>query len=276
MIQHLVDPAHRIDPKVELAVGAALALAFLGFLGSQGLELVQGRRLPFGEMTVFFTVFVIAHACYMLGWRRGLAFFLATAGIGLLFEYVGVKTGVVFGRYAYTGVLGWKIFGAVAWPIPLAYFMVLYPATQMANLLLQGLPVTARLPWAWSAVAALLAGLIMSAWDLTMDPYMVGQQGAWVWLDGGPYFGIPFRNFAGWVLTTFTAGMAYRLIEHRIPLRPHGRVNRFVVSLPITCYAVLFVGDLYLGFPAATKVIAPFTMAIAWLAAMMRLLEPVI
>jgi putative membrane protein len=276
MIRHLVDPGHRIDPVVEMVVGAVLLLAFAGFLGSQGFELVQGMRLPFGRMTLFFTGFVIVHACYLLGWRRGLAFFLATAGIGLVFEYVGVRTGVVFGRYAYTGVLGWKLLGEVAWPIPLAYFMVLYPATLMANLLLQGTPVTARLPWAWSACAALLAGLIMSAWDLTMDPYMVGQQHAWVWLDGGPYFGIPFRNFGGWVLTTFAAGMAYRLIEHRIPLRPHGRVNRWIVSLPITCYAVLFVGDLYLGFPAATRVIAPFTMAIAWLAAMMRLLEPVL
>jgi len=274
MIRHLVDPGHRVSPAVELVLWVALGLGFAGFLGSQGLELVQGARLPFGRMTLCFTGFVVVHACYLLGWRRGLVFFLATAGIGLLAEYAGIRTGLLFGRYAYTGVLGWKLLGAVAWPIPLAYFMVLYPATLMANLLLQGLPVTARLSWAWSACAALLAGLIMSAWDLTMDPYMVGQQGAWVWQDGGPYFGIPFRNFFGWVLTTFVAGMAYRLIEHRIPLRPHGRVNRSIVALPILCYGVLIVGDLYLGFPAATRVIAPLTMATAWLAAMMRLLDP--
>jgi putative membrane protein len=274
MIDHLIDPGHRVSPGLELVLWLALGVTLAGFLGSQLAEMILGRRLPFGAMTLFFTAFVVVHSCYLLGWRRGLAFFLATALIGLLFEYVGVKTGLVFGRYVYTGALGWKIFGTVAWPIPLAYFMVLYPCTLMANLLLQGLPVTARLPWTWSVLAALLAGLIMSAWDLTLDPYMVSAQKAWIWLDGGPYFNIPFRNFAGWVLTTFTAGMAYRLIEHRIPLRPHGRVNRLVVAMPIACYGVLIIGDLYLGLPEATKVIAPFTMGCPWLASMMRLLEP--
>lgn len=272
MIAHLIDPGHRVSPRVELVLAVALGLTLAGFLGFQGTEIVLGRRLPFGAMTVFFTAFVAVHACYMMGWRRGLAFALATILVGFLFEFAGVHTGLVFGPYRYEAVLGPKILG-VAWPIPLAYFMVLYPCTLMANLMLQGLPVTARLPWAWSATAALLAGLAMTAWDLTLDPYMVGQQHAWTWLVDGPYFGIPFRNFFGWVLTTFTAGMAYRLIEHRIPLRPHGRVNRFVIALPMLCYAVLMVGDLYLGFPEGTKVIAPFAMGLGWLAAMMRLME---
>ncbi len=273
-LKSLVEEGHKPHPLVARILFILLVASFVTHIGAHLVQVVSGGRLPFDQMTVFFSIFVVLHACFMLGWRRALAFFTATAFIGFAFEYVGVKTGVIFGRYYYTDVLGWKILGTVAWPIPFAYFMVLYPSTMMANLAIHGTPVTRKLHWGWSLFAALLAGLIMSAWDLTMDPYMSLQQKAWIWIDGGPYFGIPFRNFAGWVLTTFTAGMAYRLIEHRIPLKPMGEMSKFVVLLPILCYAVLPIGDLYLGFPEATKVIAPFAMGIAVIAALMRMGEP--
>ena len=44
--------------------------------------------------------------------------------------------------------------------------------------------------------------------------------------------------------------------------------------LPILCYAVLPLGDLAMGYPEATKVIAPFSMGIAVIAALMRMGEP--
>ncbi len=270
----LVEEGHKPHPAMAKALWVLMIAAFLAHVGAHGSQILTGGRLPFDQMTVFFSIFVVLHACYMLGWRRALAFFAFTALIGFTFEYAGVKTGAIFGRYYYTDVLGWKILGTVSWPIPLAYFMVLYPSTMMANLAIQGVPVTRKLHWGWSVFAALLAALIMSAWDLTMDPYMSLQQKAWIWVDGGPYFGIPFRNFAGWVLTTFTAGLAYRLIEHRIPLKPLGEMSTLVVVLPIICYAVLPIGDLYMGFPEATKVIAPFSMGIAVIAALMRMGEP--
>lgn len=256
-----------------LLLGLVLVL-FAGHFLFHGTQLVTGTRLPFDQMTVFFSLFVISHACYMLGWKRALAFFAATALIGFTFEYVGVKTGAIFGRYYYTDVLGWKILGTVSWPIPLAYFMVLYPATMMANLLLHGSVVTEELPLKGSVYAALVAAMVMSAWDLSMDPYMAGEQKAWVWVDGGPYFNIPMRNFAGWVLTTFTAGLAYRVIEHRIPLKPLGQMKPWIVTLPLLCYGVLIVGDFALGYPEATKVIPPFVMGVALIASLLRMFQP--
>lgn len=273
-LQRLVAPDHVVNDVGSRILMVMLGVAFAIHIGMNGWRLEQGGRLPFVQMTIFFSAFVVIHACYMLGWRRALWFFCATAFISFLFEYVGVKTGLIFGRYYYTDVLGGKIFGAVSWPIPFAYFMVLYPSTMMANLAIRGTPVTRKLHWGWSMFAALLAALIMSAWDLTMDPYMSLQQKAWIWVDGGRYFGIPFLNFSGWVFTTFTAGLAYRLIEHRIPLKPMGHMNKLVVIAPILCYAVLPIGDLAMGYPVATKVIAPFSMGIAVIAALMRMGEP--
>jgi len=38
----------------------------------------------------------------------------------------------------------------------------------------------------------------MLAWDLSIDPFMAHVYPCWVWKNPGPYYGIPFSNFAGW------------------------------------------------------------------------------
>ncbi|MEZ4635217.1 MAG: carotenoid biosynthesis protein [Caldilineaceae bacterium] len=49
-------------------------------------------------------------------------------------------------------------------------------------------------------VFALFSGLAITAWDLFLDPQMVAWQ-LWVWETPGGYFGIPWVNYAGWLLT---------------------------------------------------------------------------
>jgi uncharacterized membrane protein len=45
-----------------------------------------------------------------------------------------------------------------------------------------------------------LGSAAMTAWDLFLDPQMVGE-GYWAWVRRGVYRGIPLSNFAGWFLT---------------------------------------------------------------------------
>jgi putative membrane protein len=44
---------------------------------------------------------------------------------------------------------------------------------------------------------------MMVSWDLSFDPIFSTINHAWIWPDGGSYFGVPFSNFLGWLLTTF-------------------------------------------------------------------------
>ena len=37
-----------------------------------------------------------------------------------------------------------------------------------------------------------------------MDPARATLQQAWIWHDGGSYFGVPFSNFMGWFLCVYT------------------------------------------------------------------------
>ncbi len=105
-------------------------------------------------------------------------------------EFIGSTTGLPFGRYSYTAVLQPQL-GHVPLLIPLAWLMMLPPAWAAAYL------VNGRRT-GWQFV--LFSALALTAWDLFIDPQMVGW-GFWVWAEPGLYFGIPLLNFAGWALS---------------------------------------------------------------------------
>jgi uncharacterized membrane protein len=257
-----------------LVVIGLLMAAHLGILGYR----IKTNHMPFQLMTYVFSSLVFVHAIYMLGWRRALAFLSITAVVSFLFEYVGVKTGIVFGFYHYTDVLNPKLLGTVPMVIPLAYFMVLYPSYMIANLVTRGFPAGSPKDLTRLLMVSILTALVMTAWDLTMDPVMVYQVKAWVWEQGGPYYGIPLRNFSGWVITTFVCTALYRLSERwkHLPMRPFGRGHRTFIVMPILGYAALCVGDLFIGYPLGSRAIAPFSMGIPLLAALMKIYRPTV
>jgi len=260
---------------LEIVILIILGLLLAAHLTVIGYR-ISVRQLPFQLMTYTFTTLILFHAGIMLGWRRALAFFGLTFVISLAFEYVGVKTGFIFGHYHYTDVLDPKLFGTVPLVIPMAYFMVIYPSYMMANLIARSRVTGSPAGISGLLLVSLLTALIMTAWDLVMDPVMVYDVKAWVWEEGGSYFGIPFRNFVGWVVTTFTVSVAYRWVERleRMPMRPFVRSSKTFLLLPLLGYTTLCVGTLWVGTPADTRVIAPFAMGIPLLAALMRLYKP--
>ncbi|MCB0113100.1 MAG: carotenoid biosynthesis protein [Caldilineaceae bacterium] len=105
-------------------------------------------------------------------------------------EAIGASTGFPFGSYDYTARLQPQLFH-VPLLIPVAWWMMLGPSWAVAQVLAsrRGL-----------LVFALFSGLAITAWDLFLDPQMVAWQ-LWVWETPGGYFGIPWVNYAGWLLT---------------------------------------------------------------------------
>src|SRR5712691_139516 len=53
-------------------------------------------------------IFVVAHGCIALGWRNFIAFSLITVVISFTSEAIGVATGLIFGAYHYTALLGFR------------------------------------------------------------------------------------------------------------------------------------------------------------------------
>lgn len=134
---------------------------------------------------------VLAMLVGALGWPRALPLAGGVAALGWAAEALGSKTGVPFGAYHYTDALQPQLAG-VPLAIPFAWLMMLPPAWAVA----------ARIGGRWRGVRfVVLSALAMTAWDLFLDPQMVGL-GLWEWAQPGGYFGIPWVNFGGWLLVS--------------------------------------------------------------------------
>ena len=177
------------------------------------------------SLIVILLLFSLWHASVALGLRLTLAFFAITTVTSWIFEEAGVVTGLIFGSYHYTATLGpWL--GSVPVLIPLAWFMLVYPSYVVANLIVDGWPVGTPGGRGHLVRLALFGALVMTAWDLVVDPILSGPiVGAWVWERGGPYYGVPVQNYLGWIVTTFTAYVLYRSVERRWTLQPVGPLS---------------------------------------------------
>jgi uncharacterized membrane protein len=183
-------------------------------------------------LVVILLLFSLWHASVALGLRLTLAFFAITTVTSWIFEEAGVVTGLIFGPYHYTSSLGpWL--GSVPVLIPLAWFMLVYPSYVVANLIVDGWPVGTPGGRGHLVRLALVGALVMTAWDLVVDPILSGPTvGAWVWERGGPYYGVPVQNYLGWIVTTFTAYVLYRSVERRWTLQPVGPLSLGPSGIP--------------------------------------------
>ena len=127
-------------------------------------------------------------------------------GIASLFEMMSLRTGFPFGHYEFTTLMGPKVFGL---PIllALAYLGMGYVSWVLAILILD----SEDKPLCGSnlLLAPLIASLAMLAWDFSMDIVWADIDRAWIWRDGGMYFGVPLSNFAGWFLTTYVFNQCF-------------------------------------------------------------------
>jgi uncharacterized membrane protein len=204
---------------------------------------------PLVALTGF--TFAILHAARREGWSGALRLLALVFGVSLLFESVGVATGWVYGPYHYTDKLGPKFLGLVPYLIPVAWFMMSYPSFVIADRLIPA----GRKRWQRILSVAAVGGLVMTAWDVIMDPVMVAG-GHWVWDTDGAYFGIPLQNFWGWWLTVFTTYALYLWLAGKNRRQTEAGFDRLALgSYLVTALSIIIasllsgVGDLALiGF----------------------------
>jgi uncharacterized membrane protein len=213
--------------------------------------------------TLVFVLFSLSHCWVIEGPKRTTIFFVVSAVVSYVMEEAGVRTGLVFGPYHYSDSLGVKL-GHVPVLIPLAWFMMIYPSWMLAREVLRGVDVRS-IP----GITALstLAALVMTAWDVVMDPGMSLAQN-WIWEKGGVYFGVPRHNYFGWLLTTFVVYWLFGWIWSRDEQKPVA--TKTFAALPVIAYA--FFGLRYVAtnhFPAL-QVVAVFSMGVPALVALIQ------
>jgi Carotenoid biosynthesis protein len=85
----------------------------------------------------------------------------------------------------------------------------------------------------------IIAASVMVQWDVVMDPPNATLGHAWVWHDGGGYFGVPLSNFVGWYLTVWLFFQAFALLAWRMGrtwLAADGLQSRDLLLMPVLIY----------------------------------------
>ncbi len=153
--------------------------------------------------------FVLLHGPRQIGWPRVLQFFLIAFVVSWGYESLSIATGFPFGHYHYTDRMGPQL-GTVPLLIMPAYYAVCYVSWHLGQLMLDRFD--ERADAVQTGLVPVLAGLIMVMWDMGMDPARSTVSGAWIWHQGGGYFGVPFVNFMGWLLCVWTIFQVYALL----------------------------------------------------------------
>jgi uncharacterized membrane protein len=149
------------------------------------------RRALSSAVVVAMAATTAANAGARWGTARALTTLGAVVAATTVIERIGTATGVPFGRYEYTDALRPQV-GRVPAIVPLAWFAMAVPAREVAH--------AAAGPRSRSATRVVVGAAALTAWDLFLDPQMVGE-GYWRWARPGTYRGIPLGNYIGWFVT---------------------------------------------------------------------------
>ena len=135
--------------------------------------------------------------------------------------------------------------------------MMSYPSFVIAD----GLIPTEWKHWQRILSVAAVGGLVMTAWDVVMDPIMVASE-HWVWDVQGAYHGIPLQNFWGWWLTVFTTFALYLLVAGKASRPAEARFDRLaLVSYLVTALGIVLL-SLVIG--AGELALIGFFVMIPW------------
>ncbi len=132
--------------------------------------------------------------------------FVVAAGIGI--EWLGVETGLVFGRYSY-GVHLTPVIDHVPIAIGFAWLGMLISSLALAQKLLG--------EWFFKQrfFTAIIVSLLMTIFDFFMEPAAT-KLGYWNWIENA----IPARNYIAWFLISFVfayLGISQKLFFRKLP-----------------------------------------------------------
>ena len=185
----------------------------------------------------------IFHANSQYGLKTLGIFFVIVFVISNAYENMSVMTGFPFGSYIHADSLGPKLFLI---PIIIAptYFVVGYLSWSIALVLSNafGKKLTGHRVWS----VPLVASFVMTMWDLQVDSISSTIKKGWFWHDGGHIFGVPFINYMGWLLCTFSFFLVFSIylsrrsavdVDAQVPIAQshwyQSVCTYFILSLPI-------------------------------------------
>lgn len=132
---------------------------------------------------------------------RGVALGAMLFLLGVAVEYVGVRTGIPFGTYHYTGVLVPQLPGGVPLALGFAWLLIVVGGLFTARLVLRPFRI-------YSGALAIVAGAVLAVGlDLLLEPVAYHVKKYWLWEGGAQgYYGVPWSNFTAWFAVALVLG----------------------------------------------------------------------
>jgi uncharacterized membrane protein len=161
-------------------------------------------------------VIALAHGARVYGGPGILLFLAICLVVTIAIENLGIATGFPFGHYHFEVAAALPYIGAVPIIVGPLYFAMGYFSWIVASLLLDDADLHLDRPFNVVALP-LIAAFVMVQWDVVMDPPNATLYKAWIWHDGGGYFGVPLSNYAGWYLTVWLFYQAFALAVYFRP-----------------------------------------------------------
>lgn len=177
------------SPKLRRAL--LLGAIFLFINGFFVAKVPQATRPELAGVSAAFVLVLWAPSAWVLarwlGLKRAAMVLSGLGAFAVAIESFAVVTGWPYGQFSYGEKIGLKLFGLVPWTVPFSWPPLVLGAVALADRI---------------APKHRLAGAvaILLAFDLVLDPGAV-QQEFWTYQAGGLYYGVPFSNFCGWIIS---------------------------------------------------------------------------
>lgn len=187
-----------------LLIGAWLGVTLTSLYAPSLIAPTLARQITLALMVAF----TFAHGAFRYGWPGISTYFVIAVLVANLFENMSIGSGFPFGHYHHTASMGPKLL-AVPLIVGPIFAVAGYLGWVLAGILLgdtqseRGRGIKLAQP--------IIAAFVTTAWDLCVDPIGGTLNRDWVWAEGGGYFGVPWMNFFGWLLTTWVMFQLFAL-----------------------------------------------------------------
>lgn len=160
------------------------------------VEQLKGLIIPLTPFTLLFLGAVTVLSSAESINKNFLIWFVITYIITFILEAVGVKTGMIFGEYAYGSTLGVKLF-EVPLIIGFNWVLVILGSMVLASKFTSNI-----------YLAALITGITSVIFDIILEPVAISLD-YWQWSGGA----IPLQNYIAWFVISFLSALFYKMMK---------------------------------------------------------------
>lgn len=243
-----------------IVLWALPVIAFIGVI-LRMVPALRGSAVPGLIMFTAGFVFAFIHGSIRYGFKNILVAFVICLAVTYLLENISIMTGFPFGHYHYStaNVLAIRLYKAPLF-MAIGYFSTAYPSWVIANIILDRPDKNPGSNYFRFALPT-IASFILVVWDMVLDPCASTIDGAYIWHEGGGFFGVPLSNFLGWYLCVwlFFQLFALYLSYRKDSVNTEGALvnskSFYLQPIPMYLALGLLYPSLYIAQVASEKVV---------------------